>query len=73
MRHSESWNDSKVSQQKVYLVNLQDIAVFLNGKDITMRERTLCGQTNGLIQRIPQGRHHSEDQGGVMYYEMYRE
>ena len=73
MRHSESWNDSKVSQQKVYLVDLQDIAVFLNGKDITMREHTLCGQINGLIQRIPQGRHHSEDQGGVIYSEMHRD
>ena len=73
MRYSESWNDSKVLQQKVYLVDLQDIAVFLNGKDITMWERTLCGQTNDPIQRIPQGRHHSEDQGGVIYSEMHRE
>ena len=73
MRYSESWNDSKFRNKKVYLVNLQDIAVFLNGKDITMRERTLCDQIDGLIQRIPQGRHHSEDQGGVIYSEMYRE
>ena len=49
MRYSESWNDSKVSQQKVYLVDLQDIAVFLNGKDTTIWERTLCGQKDGLI------------------------
>ena len=73
MRHSESLSDSKVSQQKVYLVNLQDIAVFLNGKDITIRERTLCDQIVSIIQRIPQGSHHSEDQGGVIYSEMYRE
>ena len=49
------------------------IAVFLNGKDITMWERTLCGQTDGLIQRIPQGRHHSENQEGVIYSEMHRD
>ena len=66
------WNDSKVSQQRS-ISDLQDIAVFLNSKDITIWERTLRGQTYGLIQRIPQGRHHSEDQRGVIYSEMHKD
>ena len=73
MRYSEPWNDSKISQQKVYLVDLQDITVFLNGKDITMQERSLCGKIDGLIHQIPQGRHHSEDQGGLIYSKKHRD